>query len=793
MYTQCPDCGTSFRVTAVVLKQAAGKVRCGGCGNAFNALAYLSEAKPDPTTRTEPDGTLPELKPDPVDADIPTPPAAISPEQSAALLKTLDQLAGEDIRLEDTGVEWRIMDDDEDQAPAVDELLERAPTQVDQFLTKTPTEVEAGEIFDDPTPSGIVDAIEVFEAADEPATQTSAEELRFDDNTGLPDDFDFESDVASYTLEAEPEPEPEPEPIAAAQNVQVDLALGDPEDWGELLGEVAPAATEQDEGELAEEVALTIEEELEAIDDLLQEDSPSADVEASTEDDEAPEASADEPPDIDTQFGLQAEAMGIDLSGVHAVPEEDADELEFEVEAEAPEELEAEAEAPEEIEELEAELEAEHDFPDSTGALEFEIARAAEAAEALQVGRDDEDTGEDTGEDTSIDEDLIAAAFENEETLAQNLADDDLEGALDLDGDIDGKFDENVESLQIRLDDEPGEPVDNEPVDADEASGITEHYVPEPTEEENTINMQIDQELLALAIEDDDGFASTIAIDGKRSGDDEDSDIDGTADADDADDVVASKLEQLKETGSSFETIVMEGDVVRSALEEQAFSKSGGEKPAFVLPEAAPPPKERFKLPRGGMIAGIVVLALILIVQVVHQSRTALAKVPVINNAIAPIYRAMGNPINPDWNVSGWRFEVTKGSTNPIGEFLNGETPNGELDIESIDDSAGIAADGDEVLTIYSRLGNQSDEALPYPLISVALTDKVEETIGSKVLEPHEYLTGNFDPRIPVPPGNTFNAVIQIESPAAEATGFKLNVCYRTAEQLLRCALEDFK
>ena len=54
MYTQCPDCGTAFRITAEVLKQAAGKVRCGGCGVAFNALDYLSEQKPE-TSRE--DGT----------------------------------------------------------------------------------------------------------------------------------------------------------------------------------------------------------------------------------------------------------------------------------------------------------------------------------------------------------------------------------------------------------------------------------------------------------------------------------------------------------------------------------------------------------------------------------------------------------------------------------------------------------------------------------------------------------------------------------------------------------------
>jgi len=55
-------------------------------------------------------------------------------------------------------------------------------------------------------------------------------------------------------------------------------------------------------------------------------------------------------------------------------------------------------------------------------------------------------------------------------------------------------------------------------------------------------------------------------------------------------------------------------------------------------------------------------------------------------------------------------------------------------------------------------------------------------------------LLGNdADPRDLVPAGNTFNAVISIESPAAEATGFKLNVCYRLAGGQLRCAIEDFK
>jgi predicted Zn finger-like uncharacterized protein len=118
MYTQCPECDVAFRVTAEVLRQAAGKVRCGGCGIAFNALDHLSEEKPQAPVRREPEPQLPELKPEPppeLEAD--TPPKSISAEQSAALLKTLDQLAGSDIRIEDTGVEWRVLDVDPEAEP----------------------------------------------------------------------------------------------------------------------------------------------------------------------------------------------------------------------------------------------------------------------------------------------------------------------------------------------------------------------------------------------------------------------------------------------------------------------------------------------------------------------------------------------------------------------------------------------------------------------------------------------------------------------------------------------------
>src|ERR1017187_9737682 len=43
MFTQCAKCETVFRLSAEDLRAAGGQVRCGRCGEVFNALARLAE------------------------------------------------------------------------------------------------------------------------------------------------------------------------------------------------------------------------------------------------------------------------------------------------------------------------------------------------------------------------------------------------------------------------------------------------------------------------------------------------------------------------------------------------------------------------------------------------------------------------------------------------------------------------------------------------------------------------------------------------------------------------------
>ena len=958
MYTQCPECGVAFRVTADILKQAAGKVRCGGCRRAFNALDYLSESKPEAPLQDDPEPQLPELIPEPDDdLDADRTPRTISAAQSAALLKTLDQLAGEDIRIEDTGVEWRVLDlDDDDSQTAQDEhaAVEPADTNTGslKFILQ---DAETGDSEETQEPDAPVSADVDGETDIEDAgrieyeSAPAADEMRFDDNTQLPDDFG--SDV-------EEEPEAEPmievsEPPGDPDDPQVDLALGDPDEWQDLLGEVGG----EDAPESADEAAEFSREGSEAV--------ASVDIES--------RSPADGPLDTDTQFAIQAETLGIDLSGLHTLMDEDdldqypetgadqslykEDDTEtsidedliaaaFEVEAAARDTSEArkpadtdddlagdteleDDEADNELtrdEELEdddtddeltrdGELDGDDIDADRTGGTKFEdgdtedeltrdvefddaeidddlagdteledgetedeLTRDVEFDDAeidddlagdteLEDGEtedeltrdvefdtdddlagdteleddkldgDDVDadlTGDTELEDAEIDDDLTRddkldgdTELEDDE-LDDDEADDDLAGNTELedgetedeltryvefdDDDIDADLTDDTELDDADIDDDLAhdEALEDDDTDADLARADTlddseledtdseqelnrdkgfedgnqdpidrhapdqggdnagDLTLPELSEEEKTINMMIDQDLLAIAVQDEEGFASTIVQKQLRGA--EDIPAEGGTDKGDIAEQDESPI---------VETIIMEGDFVRSELDRERLADdngagSGGRGSRRLSMQAI----KSWSSPvdhdhdddedqpiRRGLLFGGIALLLLLGVQAVHQSRETLATLPFFNSTLGPIYRVLGKPVSPDWDISGWRFEATKGSTDA----------------------------NEQRLTVYSRVGNKSEKALPYPLIHLSLTDRFEEIIGSRVVEPNEYLVGDPDPRIPVAPGTAFNAVIAVDAPSVDATGFKLNVCYRLTSGRLRCAIEDFR
>jgi predicted Zn finger-like uncharacterized protein len=77
LFTRCPECETTFRVTDDTLKKANGQVRCGRCASVFNAYAELRDPNAKSFDRTE---AAPVAPPSTAAApqDLATPPALIT-------------------------------------------------------------------------------------------------------------------------------------------------------------------------------------------------------------------------------------------------------------------------------------------------------------------------------------------------------------------------------------------------------------------------------------------------------------------------------------------------------------------------------------------------------------------------------------------------------------------------------------------------------------------------------------------------------------------------------------------
>jgi hypothetical protein len=392
---------------------------------------------------------------------------------------------------------------------------------------------------------------------------------------------------------------------------------------------------------------------------------------------------------------------------------------------------------------------------------------AKDVEDATEITRDEGEVSDEKPEELEPEDDLDALddlqseLDESDNDLDEEL--DEVEDELDLLHELDDELDDALSGTEK----EPDQTPDDQNIKDEEAEDETkdsaerdETYVPPMSEEEQTINLQIDHDLMALAIEDNEGLTATMVL------------PNGAAEehADDRKGVETEDEQALMDTSAGFETIIMEGEFVRNAVDQEKLAADAAAAADALAQAAAAEQRkvevaERAARRQRGIIGGIAALFLLLGAQVLHQSREKLATIPAFNNVVGPMYRAIGRPLSPDWDVTGWRFEATKGSTD----------------------------ESDEHLSIYSRVGNKSDKPLPYPLVAVSLTDRFEETVGSRILDPADYLSADLDPRKLVQPGSTFNAVITVQSPAATVTGFKLNVCYRESGGQLRCAIDDFK
>lgn len=160
--------------------------------------------------------------------------------------------------------------------------------------------------------------------------------------------------------------------------------------------------------------------------------------------------------------------------------------------------------------------------------------------------------------------------------------------------------------------------------------------------------------------------------------------------------------------------------------------------------------------------SGSVLALLLLGLQLVNGNRDALAQNPVLGPSLQGVYAALGHPLAPPLDVSGWDVGALNVTTDP-------------------------AAPG--ALSITGALENRAGFVQPWPALRVVLTDRYGETLRARDFKPAEYLPENQS-NVLLAAGQAARFRIDIVDPGADAVGFSILPCLDAGGRRLCAAPE---
>jgi len=196
-------------------------------------------------------------------------------------------------------------------------------------------------------------------------------------------------------------------------------------------------------------------------------------------------------------------------------------------------------------------------------------------------------------------------------------------------------------------------------------------------------------------------------------------------------------------------------DEMRRRLAEEAAARAEAVR-EFDLDE---PETTEFLTQRWPWVAGVAILALLFVLQVVHAGRNDIARNETFGPALAGAYSLLGLSVLAPTDLSAYELRQW-----------------------------GAASDPREAnrLMLRASIVNRASYAQPLPLLRLTLQDRFGGTLGQRDVSPADYLPGSGAPAL-LAPGQRADALIRIVDPGTEAVGFELDICL-PAQGGVRCA-----
>jgi len=178
----------------------------------------------------------------------------------------------------------------------------------------------------------------------------------------------------------------------------------------------------------------------------------------------------------------------------------------------------------------------------------------------------------------------------------------------------------------------------------------------------------------------------------------------------------------------------------------------------FIWEPPAPPPAETNR--HWGYAAGSSLAVVLLVTQLIHLQRDELATHPSLTEPLQRTYAALGLPLWPAWDLRSYELRSS----------------------EAVADRSSPGA-----LDILGRIAVVGNDRVGLPLVRVTLRDRFGESLGTRVLQPAEYLGRNAQLREPVSPGTLIPVEISLKDPGRDAQGFDVDVCIMNRRDGIVC------
>ena len=154
--------------------------------------------------------------------------------------------------------------------------------------------------------------------------------------------------------------------------------------------------------------------------------------------------------------------------------------------------------------------------------------------------------------------------------------------------------------------------------------------------------------------------------------------------------------------------------------------------------------------------------------QYLHTVRNQLAMDPRVGPYIAQAYAWLGMELDPDWDVTEYRF---------IGN-------SSVVDPRAADPTAQQEPD---TLVLNASFENRTDSRRPFPLLRVVLRNRWTDVVAARDFAPKDYLPDTADRDAMMLPRERVLVRLHLVDPGEDVVGYDLDTCLAGKRAGIRC------